>query len=140
MNTVNEQEVCVETPITVSGSETPRQMTPEEQRIAIAVACGWKQQDKIFNWLPPEGFVGKNGGIRQSHKCLPDYLNDLNAMHEAEKVLTTDQSVAYRICLMSNSDGRRAVFPTLEAALCHATAAQRCEAFLKTLGLWKKDL
>ena len=57
---------------------------------------------------------------------IPDYLDDLNAMHEAEKVLDFNQlrdmedSVSFQF----------AVYPF------HATASQRAEAFLRTLGLW----
>jgi hypothetical protein len=57
----------------------------------------------------------------------PDYLNDLNAMHEAETALDYNQlremedSVSFQF----------AVYPF------HSTASQRAEAFLRTLGLWK---
>ncbi len=52
---------------------------------------------------------------------LPDYLNDLNAMHEAEKVLQGEQLTEY-------------VERWVE---WNSTAAQRAEAFLRTLGPWK---
>jgi hypothetical protein len=58
---------------------------------------------------------------------LPDYLNDLNAMHEAEKVLTADQWFEYD-----------RLMPLRDPQKIHATAAQRAEAFIKTLGLNKK--
>jgi hypothetical protein len=107
-------------------------MTPEQQRIAIAEACGWKlkplahashQQVWMFNGIA---------------RRLPDYLNDLNAMHEAEKMLNFEQSVMFRHFLECNSDGPDAKFPTACAAMCHATPTQRAEAFLRTLGLWKE--
>ena len=59
---------------------------------------------------------------------VPDYLNDLNAMHEAEKMLDFNQlrdmedSVSFRF----------AVLPF------HSTAAQRAEAFLRTLDKWEE--
>ena len=63
---------------------------------------------------------------------MPDYLNDLNAMHEAEKVLDQMQARTYADHLAdSEQDGTWAG--------CHMwsqTAAQRAEAFLKTLNLW----
>jgi len=43
-------------------------MKPEQQRIAIARACG-EDNDSILRGL------------------IPDYLNDLNAMHEAEQTM-----------------------------------------------------
>jgi hypothetical protein len=71
------------------------------------------------------------------HLCgyYPDYLNDLNAMHEAEDTIR-DNSWAW-LTYMSQLNR----IPSLEdewlLAAVHATAAQRAEAFLKTLELWK---
>ncbi len=101
-------------------------MTPENQRIAIAEALGW-----IFDH-------SRKSYQRQGQWCieLPNYLNDLNAMHEAEKVLTTPQWFDYLKeltaigCKNKSSTGYQAIDPI------HATAAQRAEAFLRTLGLW----
>lgn len=74
---------------------------------------------------------------------LPDYLNDLNAMHEAEKVLG-DKWMPYASKLLEITTGCGPNMPlgflnggTLCAAV-HATAAQRAEAFLKALNLWKE--
>ena len=67
-----------------------------------------------------------------------DFDHDLNAMHEAEKILTDDQGRRFRLLLQDNSDGPQAAFQTVEAAMCHATANQRAEAFLKTIGKWTK--
>jgi len=105
-------------------------MTDQEINIAIAEACGWKRcepcaKNGYFRWRTPE-----NTGCRVD---LPSYTTDLNAMHEAEKVFrtrhTTDfiemRNWLFEIC------GRNADFAW------HATAAQRAEAFLRTLGKWK---
>lgn len=109
-------------------------MNPEAQRIAIAEACGWKLIPEYYNGpdSPPEFTTVTPEG---NHLCgfFPDYLNDLNAMHEAEKVLREGHSVRWQvykdylgvICGMENT-------PTI-----HATAAQRAEAFLKTIGKWE---
>jgi len=59
---------------------------------------------------------------------VPDYVNDLNAMHEAEKVLTTAQATT-----MSQYLHRR-----LGMLWGFATASQRAEAFLRTVGQWKE--
>jgi len=61
---------------------------------------------------------------------LPDYLSDLNAMHEAEKILNTNQAADYCELLRPIICGCW--------RLVHATAAQRAEAFLRTLGLWEE--
>jgi len=118
-------------------------MTPEQQRIAIAEACGWTRypefegqdpdsawDDKAihdamrenFEWLCPQG------KIRNS---LPDFMSDLNAMHEAEKSLPDNDDAGsrhdYRLMLMEICQQGGSAF---------ATAAQRAEAFLRTLGKW----
>jgi len=108
-------------------------MTPERQRIAIATA--------IKNWEIHHG--GKYCAIKNCknptlNERLFDPLEDLNACHEMEKALTESQQIRYRQLLACNSDGRRAVFATAEAAMCHATAAQRKDAFLRTLNLWEE--
>lgn len=64
---------------------------------------------------------------------LPDYLNDLNAVHEAEKVLTDEQFWDYgrelsKVTGADFDDGR---------SVLSATAAERTEALLKTLRLWR---
>ena len=99
-------------------------MKPEKQRIAIAEACGWTE---ISDW--------KAAGINGQHPTepwtdvIPDYLNDLNAMHEAEKVLNNVQRERYRTELVYSHAGGD-VF---------ATSAQRAEAFLRTIGKWEDD-
>ena len=85
-------------------------MSPEAQRIAIAEAC-----PSVFRILAT-GEI-----ILISENRVTKILNDLNAMHEAEKVLNAKQSDAYFRKIVSWS-----------------TAAQRAEAFLRTLGLWKE--
>lgn len=98
-------------------------MRPEEQRISIAKACGWTKftPDTIqYTARRADGLWG----------MIPDYLNDLNAMHEAETILTDDQWVTYIAKLHDDV----VIYPTRRAVT--ATAAQRAEALLKTLNLW----
>jgi hypothetical protein len=54
------------------------------------------------------------------------------AMHEAEKMLTRDQCGAYIDALVHLDS----VWVSEYGACAFATAAQRAEAFLRTLGLW----
>lgn len=103
-------------------------MTPEQQRIAIAEVCGWKFDSKAHDGTP----MGiKPNRMRTAGCRIPDYLNDLNAMHEAEKLLTPGpwHAYEYKLGVVTKRDG---------VSLIHATAAQRCEAFLKTLGKWEE--
>lgn len=111
-------------------------MTPEAQRLAIAEACGWKHierlQSGLHGWQSP-------GPLEP----LPDYLNDLNALHEAEKVLWRD-GTAFEFAnqlveIVCSHHGFRREKCTPDdhlAFLSHATAAQRAEAFLRNLNLW----
>ena len=96
-------------------------MTAEQQRIAIAEARG------TMKW-----------GYGLPTKCIafnvPDYLNDLNACREFE------------IWLLKNHSDLRAVYRRIliecvgsDGFYWMATAAQRCEAFLRTINKWKND-
>ena len=110
-------------------------MTPEAQRIAIAEACGWKrhplQMNKNF-WIhfPSEKQA-------RDDSTLPDYPNDLNAMHEAEKIMCGNDWKNYIMALhlVTNSNPNGNVGEVFKIAT--ATASQRAEAFLKALNLWK---
>lgn len=113
-------------------------MTSEQQRIAIAEACGWKMIT-IKDCGPYPHGIDPNGD-RMHTAILPYYLNDLNAMHEAEKVLTPQQRVGPdgfigHLWDIVVRDGAPVGGSTWN--VCHATAAQRAEAFLRTLNLWK---
>jgi len=71
------------------------------------------------------------------HAGVPDYFNDLNACHEMEKVLTDLQYKQY--CKMLDElgyDDRGVWYPNRSRS---ATAEQRCEAFLMTLGVGEEE-
>ena len=120
-------------------------MTPQKQRIAIAEACGWT----VTHWkVNPFDVIATKDGTEYLLKHLPDYLNDLNAMHEAEKfILSTDLYIQYVNYLFRSVGLNRTyymgatpeVFPAdRQFAVFHATAAQRAEAFLRTIGKWEE--
>ena len=106
-------------------------LTPEQKRIAIAEACGWKQIQKLgldnelYGWI-------EQGPLDP----IPDYLNDLNAMHEAQKRLMLIEGAWHRFALIL----RDICTPEHGAKeLCwpfavEATAAQRADAFLLATG------
>lgn len=121
-------------------------MTQEQKRIKIAEACGIEVCEGCFNAIdteccccgsPMEGHSYYDGHSPTPMGCrcgydkqpqprwrgVPDYLNDLNAMHEAEKVLFGKVGWVHysQVLLLGNT---------------HATAAQRAEAFGRTLNLW----
>ena len=112
-------------------------MTPEQQRIKIAEVLGWTRIRPIDQATCDESLVGcgYEGMSRQRAGCyrpIPDYLNDLNACHEREKILNDKQGGDYdaMLWIIIHRDKTR-------PACWHASAAQRCEAFLKTLELWE---
>jgi hypothetical protein len=102
-------------------------MTPEQQRIAIA-------QD--FGWTDTQIIDGKYG-----QTDVPDYLNDLNAMHEAEQRLwrkdwTRRHDFVDKLArIISPTHGYR---QQSGVDLLDATAAQRAEAFLRTINKWEE--
>jgi len=101
-------------------------MTQEQQRIKIAEAC----------------------------KCDADYLNDLNAMHAVEEawkdktiskpdpqnpsVMLRDLSFVLQyhrqLALVTGAQNGAVFYPDIQ---WHATAAQRAQAFLLTIGKWE---
>jgi len=99
-------------------------MTEEQQRIAIAEACGYKYLES-YGWFDKDGETYYIGNEDIVSPQIPDYLNDLNAMHEAEKVLTADQWYKYD-----------RLMPLRDPQKIHSPAAQRAEAFLRTIGKW----
>ena len=111
-------------------------MTDEQMRIKIAEACGWTPFEMHGLYLSRWTLWSKGNESKKLHE-LPDYINDLNAMHEAEKVFTTaEQQNKYQAEIAEIAWGceemghRQVVFNQLTA-----TARQRAEAFIRTLGL-----
>lgn len=107
-------------------------MTNEEIQIAIAKECGWYQIEK-GQWLGLSGFCRD-----KDRESLPDYHNDLNSMHEAEKTLNDTEHKQFRTQLGFLTD------QTGDADLCNrkyvsATAPQRAESFLRIKGKWRTE-
>ena len=101
-------------------------MSPEKQRIAIAEACGW--QDCHATGGLPCGIAPSE----TQHRQVPDYPNDLNAMHKALGHCLGDCEIkwhAYRINLGDIIEPHRHIL--------HVTAAQQAEALLRMLGKWE---
>lgn len=98
-------------------------MRPEQQQIAIAKACGIRAEQVTYTGASGERV---HTWVSAGRRPVPDYLNDLNACHEMEKILTDRIGYLQQLGL-----GR-----TVTWNLVNATAAQKCEAFLKTLNRW----
>ena len=94
-------------------------MTDDQINQSIAKACGWRKEDGVYMWT-----INK---IDCTCPELWDWCNDLNAMHDAEKHLPIKKIVTY--------------FKKLEKLTSYwfmATARERAEAFLRTLGKWEE--
>ena len=123
-------------------------MRPEKQRIAIAEACGLTNVVPVV--IRNVRHPGDDITVRISSDSgqVPDYIYDLNAMHDAEKfILSTDLYIQYVNYLFRSVGLNRTyymgatpeVFPAdRQFAVFHATAAQRAEAFLRTIGKWEE--
>lgn len=106
-------------------------MTDDEINAAIAKACGWTEiQDsgvwhhhKLWGYPPLKPGQGGN-----SFHYLPDYCNDLNAMHEAEKTIYNHNNLwtAYYYHIGAGPFS------------LHATARKKAEAFLRIHGKWEE--
>jgi hypothetical protein len=105
-------------------------MTDQKINVAIAEACGWRPRHHC------NGFYreGHDGWIEQ----LPSYCSDLNAMHEAEKVLPYEKLGDYlnRLVELTGYCDTK-TWTQANFDLNTATARQRAEAFLRTLGKWE---
>lgn len=98
-------------------------MSDDEINVAMADAMGWRKEDGVYVWTA--------NGIDCTCDELWDWANDLNAMHLAEKTLSEANMfvMAHYIERFVSRYGQH---------YFHATARQRAEAFLRTLGKWKE--
>lgn len=99
-------------------------MTEEQINAAIAEACGWRKEDGVYMW--------EANGIDCTYPELWDWCNDLNAMHVAEKMLGDPAIRREYVYLLGRIVNACSRFDAI-----HATARQRAEAFLRTLGKWE---
>ena len=113
-------------------------MKPELQNAAIAEASKWKG---IHGSTDPVGYEGYNPSTGVLMR-IPNYTGDLNAMHEAEKVLHAMNDWRLVRNYFANISPNLNAEDSLDSddwKLRHATAAQLARAFLETLGLWVEE-
>lgn len=125
-------------------------LTDSAQNALIAEACGWT---KVCVWrqhgLPDEvrGYPPKCETIYQYTVPVPDYVNDLNEMHKAERLLLPDDAMysqqnfyAANLGSITLNDNNRGWEPLSNDdcfPILHASARQRAEAFLRTIEKWE---
>jgi hypothetical protein len=107
-------------------------MIPNQQRIAIAGVCGWTRC-RVVQGDP----MGSPPGQYDIFDKVPDYLNDLNAMNKAEKILrgSLEQYYTNRIIYERWNRYEHYLFNRFGIS---APAHERAEAFLKVLKLWRE--
>lgn len=101
-------------------------MTDKQINIAIAEACGWEIKEKEYLAKSPDV------GWWKYLDAIPNYCNDLNAMHEVEKGIQHYGYFADKLAKVMNQPRQGILLPL-------ATARQRAEAFLKTVDKWEED-
>ena len=108
-------------------------MTDEQINAAIAEACGWTEIQKCVCSHKLEGYPNNFEIYKMP---VPNYCADLNAMHDAE-VLIQDRN-KYLNILAGVAEPIDSLPEEHDWAFTRATAYQRAEAFLRTLGKWKE--
>jgi hypothetical protein len=106
-------------------------MTLEDQILAIAEFDGWRiktSKNKISRWFKLST-RGKNAPWNTDIDVLPNYTTDLNALHLVENKLDFVQRLEWTSIL-------RDIVHRDNTYYMSATALQRCEAILKTIGKW----
>ena len=134
----------------LSERERPAMSRPTDNQIniAIAEACGWEaiMEACVFDGRPI--VVGLIPGIAQDiRKEIPNYCADLNAMWEAEKTFSNDTVESRYALELLKMVSRWAKDGFSWGDQCendffrvaNATARQRAEAFLRTLGKWPEE-
>jgi hypothetical protein len=104
----------------------------EEQQIKLLEFMGWVEDEPWLN--------GRRCFIREDSNCgwefdsLPNYVEDLNAIHEVEKQLTKDEFMLYNGHLGCSGEYGN----WWNKNLSHASASQRVEQLLKIINLRKQ--
>ena len=109
-------------------------MDKNKQKIAIAEHCGWKYLPKDsygIQWVtPPKGTQPKKyvPSAPFAPSDVPDYCNDLNAMHEAIMTLSNRQLDDLHTWISDTMTGT-------DKYMWLLTPQQYAEAFLRTIGV-----
>jgi len=119
-------------------------MTDEQINMAIAESLGWEDVGGFYpHLLGTKPRFDKTGKIdaRFVDQVVPNYCNDLNAMHEAEKTLSPSLAVNFIEHLKVVQQPRWWKTEHIQAWMCiHAPARERAEAYLRTIGKWERSI
>ena len=110
------------------------ELKPEQKRILAAEACGWHEEKEPEGSANATAWWHHNDRYPSSLMPVPDYGNDLNAMHEA--VMQCRESLdSYTVKLRAIVLRDTIDYAGDDIDYYHATAAQRLDAFLLAKGL-----
>jgi hypothetical protein len=109
-------------------------MNKEKQRIAIAEFCGYWFCNV---YAKPAHNHDKKKAYHFVNE-LPNYLKDLNAMHEAEKILDYESWNIYVITLANITRKDQHLNWIIPNNCITAPAKHRAEALLRTIGKWEE--
>ena len=116
-------------------------MTDKAKTIKVARLCGWKKIKKYLDTRDIlEGLVTMANGT-WGWGVVPDYLNDLNAMHKAVAQMTEVQFCQY-VKLLCGYQGHKGRLPWSggDAGRAEkATAAERAVAFVLAMHECRND-
>ena len=136
----------------MTDQEINKAIAEHHHRCRIVPGTGmWRGQWLLKTWDGPDDpYECKE--FPDGADTLPDYCNDLNAIHEAEKAvprhLWPDYAMEIRRIIQRDCNSKPHYILGCERAqmiadfwFYHATARQRSEALLRTIGKWpEKDL
>lgn len=118
-------------------------MTDEQINIKIAELCGYrklKNSERVA--INPRGDQVGWSELHEYVHCIPNYAADLNACHEFEKTLIAGDFKQTFHATNRYVNELCKILQCLDTALfqfTHATARQRCEAFLRVHGQWEEE-
>ena len=104
-------------------------MTQEQKRIKLANYAGWHERPEPHGSHNATAWWHNQDRYPSYLMPVPDYFNDLNAVHELEKVLLGDDIETWLTYDKYLAEGDTKF-------TWHTTATQRAEALGKTLNLW----
>ena len=115
-------------------------MTDEQINERIAKLQGYDFDPECARgwWSRGRWVQAPNGELLFKHG-IPNYAADLNACHVFEKTLDGKQAGAFHDWLETVQDCDRQEDCPAAQFWYHATARQRCEAFLRVHGQWKEE-
>lgn len=115
-------------------------MSPESQRVALAELCGWRFKEMV-GWSqhfgPPPEFSAVGMSLETLFSLPPDYLNDMNAIHEVIVNFPSDGSWTRFLIELENAlNCAGQPSSTYQFMMVNASAEKRCIAVLKACDKW----